>query len=182
MPGFIRIPGNVFFSERIAKDKSLKRCVGGKPTSLRSISKFFCKLHLYGWTGKIKGKPALMFAGTGSCNAGTATEKFFLAVIGAVTGDTAQTDSLVLTATDQFSGSICSSFFRSSINSLLIKHYFFVTVFHFDHKIRTRYPLRSSIFSLRTDQFCLYMKFRIIFADFFHTDTVPSTALNPIPL
>ena len=88
--------------------------MGGKPASLRSISEFFCKLHLYGWTGKINGETALMFAGTGSCDVGTATEKLLLTVIGAVTGDTAQTDSLVLTATDQFSGSICSSFFEKS--------------------------------------------------------------------
>ena len=68
-----------------------------------------------------------MFAGTGSCDVGTATEKLFLAVIGAVTGDTAQTDSLVLTATDQFSGSICSPFFEKSFGIAGSTVWLFVT-------------------------------------------------------
>ena len=91
VPGLVGDAGDGFFVLGIAEDEAVEGGIASKPFSLGSVGEFRDELHADGGAGKVQGKAALVFAGAGSSHIGTAGVELLLAFVGAVAGNSVET-------------------------------------------------------------------------------------------
>lgn len=115
VPGFVGDAGNGFFVLWIAEDEAVKGGVSGQPFSLGSVGEFRDELHADGWAGKVQGKAALVFAGAGSGDVGTAGVELLLAFVGAVTGNSIETQPFLAGCIYQAKCCLGSLFFQKTL-------------------------------------------------------------------
>ena len=115
VPGLVGDAGDGFFVLGIAEDEAVEGGVSGQPFSLGGVGEFRDELHADGGAGQVQGKAALVFAGAGSGHVGTAGVELLLTLVGAVAGNSVETQPFLAGSIYKAESCLGGLFFKKTL-------------------------------------------------------------------